>query len=186
MEFAAQANRPSPPPAAYSCCACFVAGEPGGGCVLRCCGRMRRRGRRGSADGAGAGCPGRWAAVAWDAPPRRSTIQERALVDVECAFGAKRYSDQWAKRQISVIKSNHSSLVSSASFIIFRIIPFPIFSPGCIGIRVVRPSGCRMNRWLPFCLICRKPMFSNALITFLAGRGLIVSIKQKPQLVGCQ
>jgi len=76
--------------------------------------------------------------------------------------------------QISAINSNHSSLVSSTSFIIFRIIPFPILSPGCIVIRVVRPSGCRMNRWLPFCLICRKPMFSNALITFLAGRGLIV------------
>ena len=88
--------------------------------------------------------------------------------------------------QISTINSNHVSLVSSASFIIFRIIPFPIFSPGCIGIRVVRPSGCRINRWLPSCLICRKPMFSNALITVLAGRGLIASITQKPQLVGCQ
>ncbi len=47
---------------------------------------------------------------------------------------------------------SHSSLVIFASFIIFRIMPFPMSSPGCIVIIVVLPSGCRMNKWLPFCL----------------------------------
>ena len=133
---------------------------------LRVCG-MRRRWVRGSEKRGGGGraamCTGGWRLWALgDAPPHKT------------------------RDQISAINSNHSSLVSSASFIIFRIIPFPIFSPGCIGIRVVRPSGCHMNRWLPFCLICRKPMFSNALITFLADRGLIESITQKLRLAGCQ
>jgi len=64
--------------------------------------------------------------------------------------------------------------------------PFPDLLSGVYRDQGGHPSGCRMNRWLPFCLICRKPIFSNALITFLAGRGIIASIKQKLQLAGCQ
>ena len=61
-------------PAAYSYCTCFVAGEPGGGCVLVQRGRMRRRGcvearrggqrrvcRRRAAVGKGLRCPKRLA-----------------------------------------------------------------------------------------------------------------------------
>ena len=88
-----------------------------------------------------------------------------------CARGAE-------QKKIYTVSNNssHSSRVILASFIIFLIIPFPISSPGCTVINVVLPSGWRMNKWLPFCLICEKPIFSSALINFFAGRGLILSI----------
>lgn len=160
----------------------LAAGEPGGGGIMRCRGRMRRRvrgsakegGRGGYAGGCGVGCAAQKIRDSGTGIGGRG-VCVRSQVILRPVGETSDICDQ-----IEPLISRKFGIV------IFRIIPFPIFSPGCIGIRVVRPSGCRMNRWLPFCLICRKPMFSNALITFLAGRGLIVSIKQKPQLVGCQ
>ena len=132
----------------------------GGGGQGRVCGRR-------AAVSTGGGC-----ATRQDSRPEIHTGGRRAPL-----FETRAIIYQWTKRHISAIRSNHSSLVSSASFIIFRIIPFPIVSPGCIVIRVVRPSGCRMNRWLPFCLICRKPMFSNALITWLFGNSREIDLR---------
>ena len=70
------------------------------------------------------------------------------------------------------ISSSHFSRVIFASFIIFLIIPFPISSPGCTVINVVLPSGWRMNKWLPFCLICEKPIFSSCFDHFFGRKGI--------------
>ena len=71
-------KRPSPPPAAYSCCACFVAGELGGGiCVaLRQLLRWWVRGSEKVWGRAKGYVCRRRAAVGWDAPPREIHIQD--------------------------------------------------------------------------------------------------------------
>ena len=186
-------KRPSQPPY-RPCCACFVAGEPGGGrehLVSWRRGWMRRQGvaelqsRAGAGRGVCAtasGCERGWRVCR----PTRFTTRNThwrtpgALVrnpgnhvPVDETLDICDQIEPLPSRKFGIVYyfPNH---------------PHPILSPGGIVIGVVRPSGCRMNRWLPFCLICRKPMFSNALITFLAGRGLIASITQKLRLAGCQ
>src|SRR5665647_1837360 len=86
------------------------------------------------------------------------------------------------KRMRLFINSIHSSRVIFTSFIILLIIPLPIFSVRCIGTIVVLPSGCCKNKWLPFCLICSKPIFSSAFTTFLQEEVIFYSFTVLHQL----
>ena len=73
---------------------------------------------------------------------------------------------------LSYFRPEREAMISSLeTFISFRIprnVPFGISRLPCIGIVVHLPSLCIRKTWLPLLRICRKPIFSRALIRFFA------------------